>query len=60
MIPNEYEITSKNQFGTRNVRNRIKSLGELGAGETLEGGRQSQPFKSLYKNPLEIPKGIPS
>ena len=31
-----------------------------GSGGTLEGGRQSQPFKSLYKNPLEIPNGIPN
>ena len=27
---------------------------------TLEGGRRAQPFKDLYKNPLEIPKGIPN
>ena len=24
------------------------------------GGHKSQPFKILYKNPLEIPKGIPT
>ena len=29
-------------------------------GEPWEGGWQSQPFKDLYKNPLEIPEGIPS
>ena len=29
-----------------------------GSGGTLEGQAQSQPFKKLYKNPLEIPKGI--
>ena len=33
---------------------------QAAAGGTLEGHRQYQPFKSLYKNPLEIPKGIPS
>ena len=33
---------------------------QAGAGGTLEGQAQSQPFKILYKNPLEIPKGIPS
>ena len=31
-----------------------------GSGGTLEGHGQSQTFKSLYKNLLEIPKGIPS
>ena len=31
-----------------------------GSGGNLEGHRQSQPFKTLYKNPLEIPKGIHS
>ena len=31
-----------------------------GSGGTLKGGAQSQPFELLYKNPLEIPKGIPS
>ena len=31
-----------------------------GSGGTLEGQAQSQHFKKLYKNPLEIPKGIPS
>ena len=33
---------------------------QAATGATLEGRAQSQPFKSLYKNPLEIPKGIPS
>ena len=33
---------------------------QAAAGGTLGGGAQSQPFKSLYKNSLEIPKGIPS
>ena len=31
-----------------------------GSGGTLEGQAQSQPFKKLYENPREIPKGIPS
>ena len=31
-----------------------------GSGGTQEGQAQSQPFKKLYKNPLEIPAGIPS
>ena len=31
-----------------------------GSWGSLEGGAQSEPFKLLYKNPLEIPKGIPS
>ena len=74
MIPNEYELTSKSKFGIRNVRNWTKSLvsgvwflsPEAGGtprrelGGTLKGHRQSQPFKDLYKNPLEIRKGIPS
>ena len=33
---------------------------QAGAGGTLEGQAQSQPFKTLYKLSLEIPKGIPS
>ena len=33
---------------------------QAAAGGTLEGQAQSQPSKLLYKNPLEIPKGIPS
>ena len=32
---------------------------QAAAGGTQEGGAQSQPFKKLYKNPLEIPKCIP-
>ena len=30
------------------------------AGGTEPGRRQSQPFKKMNKNPLEIPEGIPS
>ena len=33
---------------------------QAGTGGTLEGGAQSQHFKSFYKNPLEIPESIPS
>ena len=33
---------------------------QAATGVTQMGGRQSQPFKKLYKNPLEIPKDIPS
>ena len=33
---------------------------QAAAGGTLEGHGQSQPIKILYKNLLEIPKGIPS
>ena len=75
MIPNEYEITSQSKFWTRNVRNWTESLvsgvwflsPEAGVGEP-SGGNWGNPngpdavqrFKTLYKNPLEIPKGIPS
>ena len=74
-MPNEYEITSKSQFGTRHVGNRTKSPvssvwflspeaggrnPQAGAGGTRMSNGQSQPFKILYKNPLEIPEGIPS
>ena len=33
---------------------------QAGAGGTQMGRHKSQPFKKLYKHPLEIPKGIPS
>ena len=33
---------------------------QAATGGTQMGHHKSQPFKKLYKNPLEIPKGIPS
>ena len=73
MIPNEYEITWKQvldpkraKFDQKSGFWRLVSVSwgwgnpQGGSGGTLEGHRQSQPFKLLYKNPLEIPKGIPS
>ena len=38
----------------------VKFAEKSGSGGTLDGHRQSQPLELLYKNPLEIPKGIPS
>ena len=73
MIPNEYEITSKISFGPETCEIRPK-VWFLGSGFCLlrlkepSGGNWGNPhgpdavqrFKTLYKNPLEIPDGIPS
>ena len=55
---NEITIIDGKKLGSAKIRT-SKAFGADGSGGTLEGGAQSQPCKLLYKNPLEIPKGIP-
>ena len=49
------QIPGQGEPGSRGWGNLL-----AGAGGTRPGDLQSLPFKTLYKNPLEIPKGIPS
>ena len=49
------QIPGQGEPGSRGWGNLL-----AGVGGTRPGDLQSLPFKKLYKNPLEIPKGIPS
>ena len=64
MDPNCVKFVEKVDFGHVQSYSWLHKWGwgnpQAGSGGTLEGGGQSQPFKRLYKNSLEIPKGIPS
>ena len=58
--PETYEIGPKVWFLASGFC--LLRLGEPSGGScgNPEGQAQSQPFKKLYKNPLELHKGIPS
>ena len=72
-MQNHYEITSKASIGTEMCEIQLQvwflasgfcllRLGEPSGGHwgNPNGPDAVQRFKTLYKNPLEIPKGIPS
>ena len=62
--PKHAKLNQNSDFGHVRTYSSLNKWGwgkpQAGTGGTLEGHRLSQPFKVLYKNPLEIPKGIPS